>query len=109
MPDQERLVTPLATRAAKRRQSVLASARTSTLYIDARLPPMSPEGSSPLGSLGLALLEERRWDVDSIGGLTLGADPIAYAISYASACSPRPRRAFTVRKEVKKHGTSKLI
>jgi orotate phosphoribosyltransferase len=70
---------------------------------------MSPDGLSLIGSLGLGLLDERGWDVDCIGGLTLGADPIAYAISYASACSPRPRRAFTVRKEPKKHGTAKLI
>ena len=39
----------------------------------------------------------------------MGADPIAYAISYASAASPRPLRAFTVRKEAKAHGTGKLI
>lgn len=70
---------------------------------------MSPDGLSLIGSLGLALLEERGWDVDCIGGLTLGADPIAYAISYASACSRRPLRAFTVRKEAKTHGTGKLI
>lgn len=109
MTDQERLVTLLATRSARRGQFVLASGRSSTLYIDARLTTMSPDGLSLIGSLGLALLEERGWDVDCIGGLTLGADPIAYAISYASACSPRPRRAFTVRKEAKKHGTAKLI
>jgi orotate phosphoribosyltransferase len=41
--------------------------------------------------------------------LTLGADPIAYAISYASAKTPSPIRAFTVRKEAKAHGTGKLI
>ena len=47
--------------------------------------------------------------VDSVGGLTLGADPISYAISYASALTDRPLRAFTVRKEVKMYGTGKLI
>jgi orotate phosphoribosyltransferase len=41
--------------------------------------------------------------------LTLGADPIAYAISYASASTLKPLRAFTVRKEAKAHGTGKLI
>ena len=44
-----------------------------------------------------------------MGGLTLGADPVAYAISYASALAGRPVRAFTVRKESKQHGTGKLI
>jgi orotate phosphoribosyltransferase len=50
-----------------------------------------------------------RWTADSLGGLTLGADPISYAISYASATTTMPLRAFTVRKEVKAHGTGKLI
>src|SRR5207248_6246001 len=50
-----------------------------------------------------------QWMVDAVGGLTLGADPIAYAISYASAHTASPIRAFTVRKEAKAHGTGKLI
>jgi orotate phosphoribosyltransferase len=41
--------------------------------------------------------------------LTLGADPVAYAIAYASAATPTPIRAFTVRKEAKSHGTGRLI
>jgi orotate phosphoribosyltransferase len=69
---------------------------------------MSPEGLFLIGALGLATIRES-WSVDSIGGLTLGADPISYAISYASAQSDRPIRAFTVRKEAKTHGTGKLI
>jgi orotate phosphoribosyltransferase len=47
--------------------------------------------------------------VDAVGGLTLGADPIAYAISLASSSTASPLRAFTVRKEAKTHGTGKLI
>ena len=45
----------------------------------------------------------------SIGGLTLGADPVSYAIAYASALRGTPLRAFTVRKEAKAHGTGRLI
>jgi orotate phosphoribosyltransferase len=59
--------------------------------------------------LGLSTLRQSEWTVDAIGGLTLGADPISYAISYASAKSDHPLRAFTVRKETKAHGTGKLI
>jgi orotate phosphoribosyltransferase len=88
---------------------VLASGRVSTLYIDARLTTMSPEGLVLIGSMGLRLLSESGWNVDSVGGLTLGADPISYAISHASASTSRPLRAFTVRKEVKGHGTGKLV
>lgn len=109
MTDLERLLTLLVQRSVRRGQFVLASGRSSTLYIDARLTTMSPEGLALIGPLGLAVLDEQGWNVDAVGGLTLGADPIAYAISYASASSARPRRAFTVRKEAKTHGTGKLI
>jgi orotate phosphoribosyltransferase len=70
---------------------------------------MSPEGLSIIGPLALSALRDAGWNVDAVGGLTLGADPIAYAISYASASSSHPLRAFTVRKEPKAHGTGKLL
>jgi orotate phosphoribosyltransferase len=108
MTEHAQLVQLLATRSARRGQFTLASGRQSTLYIDARLTTMSPEGLVVIGALGLATIRES-WKVDSVGGLTLGADPISYAISYASAATNQPLRAFTVRKEAKSHGTGKLI
>ena len=103
------LRTLLAARSARRGQFTLASGRISTLYIDARLTTMSPEGLSLIGPLGLGALRDTGWRVDAVGGLTLGADPIACAISYASALAGAPVRAFTVRKEPKTHGTGQLI
>jgi orotate phosphoribosyltransferase len=104
------LRTLLATRSARRGQFTLASGRISTLYIDARLTTMSPEGLALIGPLGLGALRHAGWRVDAVGGLTLGADPIAYAISYASALEGTALvRAFTVRKEAKAHGTGQLI
>jgi orotate phosphoribosyltransferase len=70
---------------------------------------MSPDGLALIGPLGLLAIEGAGWEVESIGGLTLGADPIACAVSYASASTSRPLRAFTVRKEPKTHGAGKLI
>ncbi|MDQ6611755.1 MAG: orotate phosphoribosyltransferase, partial [Gemmatimonadota bacterium] len=66
-----------------------------------------------IGRIGLADLAAFG-DVDSVGGLTLGADPVSYAISHASAIANellhrKLVRAFTVRKEPKVHGTGKLI
>lgn len=109
MTDLERLIALLARTSARRGQFTLASGRTSTLYIDARLTTMSPEGLALIGPLGLSAIHEGGWAADAVGGLTLGADPVAYAISYASAASERPLRAFTVRKEAKAHGTGRLI
>ena len=108
-PDKRALIALLATRSARRGTFTLASGKQSSLYIDARLTTMSPEGLTLIGPLGLAALREAHWIVDAVGGLTLGADPIAYAISYASGNTASPIRAFTVRKEAKAHGTGKLI
>ena len=109
MTDYSALLTLLAERSARRGHFTLASGKQSDFYIDARLTTMSPEGLSIIGSLALSTLRESGWKVDAVGGLTLGADPISYAISYASAASDHPLRAFTVRKEPKAHGTGKLL
>jgi orotate phosphoribosyltransferase len=109
-PDaRHRLIALLAERSTRRGKFVLASGRESDLYVDARLTTMSPDGLALIGALGLAAIRELQWEVQSVGGLTLGADPVAYAIAYASAASGAPLRAFTVRKEAKQHGTGKLI
>ncbi len=93
---------------------MLASGRRSTLYVDCRLSTMSPEGQLLIGRAALAALRDSGWPVDAVGGLTLGADPISYAIAHASALEAEAGtggmvRSFTVRKEAKQHGTGKLI
>ena len=109
MTTHDRLLSILAERSARRGQFTLASGRQSTLYIDARLTTMSPDGLALIGPLALAALRDVDWRVQAVGGLTLGADPISYAIAYASAETNTPLRAFTVRKEAKAHGTGRLI
>ena len=109
MTDIERLVALLVARSARRGDFVLSSGRRSDLYVDARLTTMDPAGLPLIGGLGLAAITAAGWEADSVGGLTLGADPVAFAIAYASALAGRPVRAFTVRKEAKSHGTGKLI
>lgn len=99
----------LTERSVKRGKFILASGKASSIYIDARLTTMSPEGMVLIGKLGLETIALNQWKCDSIGGLTLGADPVAYAISHTSASLPKPLRAFTVRKEAKMHGTGRLI
>jgi len=111
MDTRQHLITLLAERSAKRGTFVLSSGRTSDLYIDARLTTMSPEGLVTIGTMGLRRLHEAFGSdqIDAIGGLTLGADPVSYAISYASADTPSPIRAFTVRKEPKLHGAGRQV
>lgn len=109
MPADERLVALLAEKSVLFGEFTLASGRRSDFYIDARLSTMSPEGLSLIGEAGRSALESSGWNVDAVGGLTMGADPIAYAISFASASTSRPLRAFSVRKDAKAHGTSKRV
>ena len=87
----------------------LASGRRSSFYIDARRTTMSGEGLALIGALGLERLGARGWAPDLVGGLTLGADPVAYAIAAAAHAQGRALDAFTVRKQAKAHGTGQRI
>lgn len=109
MNERSTLVRLLAERSVRRGKFTLASGRESTHYVDARLTTMSPEGLAVIGPLALGAIRERGWHADAVGGLTLGADPIAYATALASVSAPPVVRAFTVRKEAKPHGTGRLI
>jgi orotate phosphoribosyltransferase len=109
MTKHDELVDLLATRSARLGEFTLASGARSNLYIDARMTAMSPEGLALIGPLGIDEITSAGWTPDSVGGLTLGADPVSYSIAYASALTGKPIRAFTVRKEAKTHGTGKLI
>jgi orotate phosphoribosyltransferase len=88
---------------------VLASGRRSSYYIDARRTTMSGEGQALIGAAGLARLHERGWHARALGGLTLGADPVAYAIAHAAHQAGERLDAFTVRKAAKAHGTGQRI
>ena len=107
--DRALLLRLLAEHSFRRGDFVLSSGVRSPYYIDARLTTMSPQGLRIIGMLGFQALIAHGWHADAIGGLTLGADPIAYAISYFSADTPTPIRAFTVRKEPKAHGAGRQI
>lgn len=110
--DQEqtsRLISLLVERSVKRGDFVLASGRRSSYYIDARRTTMSGEGQLLIGQLGLAALDAQGWAPHAVGGLTLGADPVAYAIAHAARRAGRAIDAFTVRKEAKGHGMGRRI
>ena len=109
MTERQRLMEILRARSIKRGEFILASGKSSSIYIDARLTTMSAEGLALIGPIALRAIREAGWNIDAIGGLTLGADPIAYAIATASYSTPPLVHGFTVRKELKTHGTAKLI
>lgn len=104
-----RLRALLLDRSVARGDFVLASGRRSSYYIDARRTTMAGEGLTVIGELGLDCLRRRGWQPAAVGGLTLGADPVAYAIAAAGHASGMRLDAFTVRKAAKTHGTAQRI
>ena len=103
------LAAVLLEKSVRRGDFVLASGARSSYYIDCRLTTMSAEGMVLVGRLGLGAIRGAGWGPDAVGGLTMGADPVAYAIAAAS-WSDRPAiDAFSVRKEAKGHGTKRQI
>jgi orotate phosphoribosyltransferase len=89
------------------REFTLASGKTSNFYVDARITTLDPEGATLCGRIFLQMLGE--FKVDSIGGYSIGADPIVTAIAVISHLEHRPLPAFIIRKEEKTHGTRKMI
>ncbi len=92
---------------------MLASGRKSHYYINCKKTTFMPEAMPLLGRLffeRIKAVEQRdSQHIDAVGGLTLGADPIAYAIAYHSALQGAPIQAFSVRKEPKAHGAQKWV
>jgi len=99
----------LRARSLRRGEFVLSSGARSDYYIDARVTTMSGTGQLLIGAVALDTLDKLGWSPRLVGGLTLGADPIAYAIAHTATSQGRTMDAFTVRKEEKKHGTGRRI
>jgi orotate phosphoribosyltransferase len=102
-----RLLEIVREKALTRGTFTLASGKTSDYYLDCRLVTLDPEGLFLLSRLILDDLKDT--PVAAVGGLTLGADPIAAGVAALSHLEGRPVRAFLVRKETKGHGTQKRI
>ena len=109
MSDRGRLLALLLERSFRTGDFVLASGARSRYYIDCRTTTAHAEGQALVGRLGLQLLRTAGLAPDAVGGLTMGADPVAYAIAHASWLAGAPVHAFSVRKQPKEHGTGKRV
>ena len=109
MNQRESLAALLRERSVSFGDFRLSSGQRSSYYIDARKTTMSAEGQVLVGTLGLAAIRAAGWAPAAVGGLTLGADPVAYAIARASADLPPLIHGFSVRKAPKEHGTGRRI
>ena len=109
MDDRQRLKNLLLERSVRLGDFTLSSGAKSPYYIDARQTTMTADGQKLTGTIAYELIEEAGWDVTHVGGLTLGADPVTYAIAHHSTTRSRVLDGFTVRKEPKGHGTGRQI
>lgn len=108
-PQKDRLLALLRHHAFAEREVVLSSGKKSNFYIDCKQVTLDAEGHALIGQLFSGLLPEVAPAVTAVGGLTMGADPIASAIATMSFLGGRPLHAFYVRKEPKGHGTGQWL
>jgi orotate phosphoribosyltransferase len=106
---KERLLQLLKQLSYEQREVVLASGRTSNFYIDCKQTVLTAEGHHLVGHIINDVLVRESPEVRAVGGLTMGADPIASAVATVSWQRGRPIDAFYIRKEPKGHGTQKWL
>ena len=100
------LVEHLLTHSVRRGRFTLKSGKESDWFIDAKQTTCRPDGMLLVADAALAALPD---DVTAIGGLTMGADAVAFGIAAVAATRGRSLRSFSVRKEVKDHGAGGRI
>jgi orotate phosphoribosyltransferase len=100
---RDRLVDELRTHALVIGEVVLTSGRTAQYLVDAKRAILRPAGFAALAELVAA--QAAKWNATAVGGMTMGADPIACAALAGGA----DVKAFFVRKEVKQHGLARRI
>lgn len=86
---------------------ILASGKESSFYVDIKNMSLHPEGAKAIGQLTWQVVEAKQFS--GVGGPTLGADPLATALSLTAFERGQTVPAFIIRKEPKKHGTSQWI
>jgi orotate phosphoribosyltransferase len=104
-----RLLELLRQLSFQEREVVLVSGRKSNFYVDCKQTTLNAEGHFLVGQLVRAVIDQVCPEVEAVGGLTLGADPIASATSLMSFLAGKPLHAFLVRKEAKGHGTGQWL
>ena len=100
------LVEHLRTHSVREGDFTLKSGRRSSWFIDSKQTACEPDGIVLMAEAALAVLPD---DATAIGGLTVGADPVAYAVAAVAATKGRKLRSFTIRKEAKDHGVTGRI
>ena len=107
MNAREKLKEQIIKKAVVHGKVTLSSGREADYYVDLRRVTLDAEAAPLVGEVMLELTKD--WDYEAVGGLTLGADPVAYAMMYAAAKSGKKIDSFVVRKAEKQHGLQRRI
>ena len=107
MSDRDELLQRIKDDAVVHGKVVLSSGREADYYVDLRRVTLAANAAPLVGRVMLEVTSD--WDYDAVGGLTLGADPVAAAMLHAAAGQGRKLDAFVVRKEGKAHGLQRRI
>jgi len=107
MTDREELLTSIRDKAVVRQRVTLSSGRGADHYVDLRRISLDGAAAPLVGRVMLDLVGDL--DIDAVGGLTLGADPVATAMMHAAAARGLRLDAFVVRKADKQHGLQRRI
>jgi orotate phosphoribosyltransferase len=107
MPDRDDLCKFIVGQAVIRGRFVLSSGQPADWYVDLRRVTLQHAAAPLVGRVMRELTAD--WDYQAVGGLTLGADPVATAMLHAAAASGHPLDAFVVRKADKVHGLQRRI
>ena len=107
MTDRDDLLSLVRSQAIVHGKVTLSSGKEADYYVDLRRVTLDAEAAPLVGNVMLALTED--WGYDAVGGLTLGADPVATAMLHAAAAQGRKLDAFVVRKAEKAHGLQRRI
>jgi orotate phosphoribosyltransferase len=107
MSDRDALLDQIKSKAVVHGKVTLSSGKEADYYVDLRRVTLDAEAAPIVGRVMLDLTEH--WEYDAVGGLTLGADPVALSMLHAAAATGRTLDAFVVRKEGKAHGMQRRI
>jgi orotate phosphoribosyltransferase len=107
MNDRHALLAQVTDKAVVHGRVTLSSGKEADHYVDLRRVTLDAQAAPLVGRVMLALTDD--WEYDAVGGLTLGADPVAVSMLHAAAARGRELDAFVVRKAEKTHGLQRRI
>jgi len=107
MSSREKLKSEILNKAVVHGKVILSSGKEADYYVDLRRVTLDAVAAPLVGEVMLELTKD--WDFDAVGGLTLGADPVATAMMHVAAKQGRTLDSFVVRKAEKAHGLQRRI